>query len=98
MLGMRLGPPTDDAETGGEGLAVAAIVDVLCVKHLEARLGHDCRRIPRLIRGKSGGPDPIEAPGVSKAPTPGVRVNVDFELANAGRELLVERRVSIFQA
>src|SRR5882724_2079037 len=98
MPGMGPRPTADDPEAGGEGLAGTAIVDVLGMKHLEARLCHGCGRVPRLIRGKPGGTDPLNALRMGKTTALGVRVNVDFNLADTGRELLVERRMPVLQA
>ena len=54
MTGVGFGPGPDLSQACREGLAIAAVIDVLNVEHLEAGLVHDVAGIEVRVCGKAG--------------------------------------------
>ncbi len=98
VVGMGMGPVADLLEAGDEGLAGAAVVDVLYVHDLEAGLAHDAIGIEVGIGRKAGGGSHRGAGGMGVETSLGVGVDVELNLANAAVELLGERLVFVIEA
>ena len=87
MMGMRVRPGADLFEALGEGLADAAVVDVLHVHDFEAGFFHDAVGIEVGVRRQAGLGDHLRAERVSVEAAFGVGIDVKLDLADAGIKL-----------
>ena len=94
---VRARPCADLCEAGDERLAVAAVVDVLDVHHLEAGLGHDAVGVKGWVRGEACGSYHLRSEGMSVAAAVGVGEDIEFELAHAALELLGQRWMRVIE-
>ena len=94
-VGLR--PLANLLEAGDEGLAGAAVVDVLNVHDFEAGLVHDSVGVEVGIRRKFCGSDGRRAGRVGVKAAFGVGIDVEFDLADPAVELLRKRLVLVVE-
>ena len=82
----------------GEGLAVAAVVDILHVHDLEARLIHDVVRIEGRIRRQPCRFNHVRTVGVRVLAALAVSIDVELNLADAAVKLLGEGLMLIVES
>src|ERR1700761_1257178 len=97
VMRMRFGPGANLLKTSGKGLTSAAIVYVLYVHHLEARLVHVAFWVKRWIRRESGSRDISRSGRMRVEPTLCIGVDIELDLAHAAVELLCEGLVLIVE-
>jgi len=97
VVGVGFRPLLDLLQAAGEGLAGAAVVDVLDVHDFEAGLEHEAVGIKFRIGGETGGGYVFRAGGMGVAATLGVGVDVEFDLADSAVELLWEWLVLVVE-
>ena len=95
---MRMRPGAHFFEARFEGLAHAAIVDVLHVHHLEARLQHHALRVERRIGRKLRLGHHPRPGGMREAAAFAVGEDVELDLPHAAVELARERFVLVVEA
>ena len=97
VVGVGFRPLLDLLQAAGEGLAGAAVVDVLDVHDFEAGLEHEAVGIKFRIGGETGGGYVFRAGGMGVAATLGVGVDVEFNLADSAVELRWEWLVLVVE-
>src|SRR5271155_1201334 len=97
MFWMSLRPLADDLKTSDQGLAGAAVVEILYMHHLEARLAHQPLRVEVRVLRQASRSNGLHSCWVSIASAFAVGIDVEFDLAYTGVQLLIKRAVPVFE-